>query len=332
MPRKVKQPVPVHGRGFGDQTPTIHVLDRFTASDLHTWTKRSQELEEIHHELYHGLEPERILRRDAIIKALCEKAAPPFEFEGYVRHLEYRYSHEPLTAKGSLLTIGGRFNPGIDCDESGAAHPFPALYIGDCHETACREAYGMAPAERTDTGLTPQELALRRSDAAVRLRGKVARPFDMRNVDNLRPVARIFAKFQVPQRLEVLAKSFKLGNARELLIRTPQRLHAAMQEFNWRAWPRQFGLPAPSQRFGNMLRVAGFDGVIYNSVRRSGATCVVVFPSNISGPDTFVELMDPAPPHVRWTRLDETSADELCGWDVVSPKYRAGLITPDMKS
>lgn len=321
MTPRAKQPVPIHGI-HNDFTADIHLLERFTESDLETWKRRSRELDEVHDSLYHGLEPERNRRRDQLTAALNAKPAAPFDFESWGRMVEFRYSNDPLSAAGSVRSIGGRFNIGNDCDESGAAVVFPALYIADSYETAHRECYQISPDKIRETGLTASELCLRKSDSYVRLRGHIERVFDMRDLRNLGPVAKVLSKFAVPPELVNLARSLKLGKPETLLIRTPSRLQKNLQDTNWRGWPTQFGLPSPSQRFGLMLRWAGYEGVLYRSTKQPGANCIAVFPSNFASDRTYVEIQDPAPDTVTRTRLDIASADSLCGWEFVREKDR----------
>jgi hypothetical protein len=323
MPRKVKkQPLPVHAPQLGDLAPSIYMLDRFSASDLDVWKRRSHEFDEVHRELYHGLEPERQRRRDEILDALNSKPGAPVSFDGWVRMVQFRYANMPLSAAGSVRGVGGRFNIGSDCDDSGVAKVFPGLYIGDSHETAFRECYQIGSDELAATGLSAADLSLRTSDASVRLRGHVEKIFDLRDRSNLEPIAKILKKFKVTPQLERLAKNLKLGKADGLLIRTAARLQINMQEVNWRAWPQQFGLPAPSQRFGEFLRLAGYEGVIYRSTKLASGSCITIFPSNIDSDRTFVELQDPAHDGVKVTRLDIDSADGLCGWEHVRPHRR----------
>lgn len=322
MPRRRQQPVPVRGAP-NDFPASIHVLDRFSESDLEVWKKRSRELDALHDALYHGLEPERTRRRDQLIEALNAKPAPPHDFNNWVRMVQYRYANEPLSAAGSVRSIGGRFSIGNDCDESGAAAVFPALYIGDSHETAFRECYQMASKKMEATGLTPAEMSLRQSDASVRLNGHIERVFDIRNIENLKPVAKVLAKFAVPPELEKLARSLKMGRPSDLLIRTPAKLQANLQDMNWRAWPAQFGLPSPSQRFGLLLKWAGYEGILYRSSKQPGSTCIAVLTSNICSERTFIQLADGYPPAVMHNRLDLSSADALCGWEHVRQADRA---------
>lgn len=321
MARRSKQPVPLHGVP-NDFPATIHVLDRFSESDLEVWKKRSRELDDLHDALYHGLEGERLRRRDQLIDALNSKPAPAFEFHSWARMVQYRYSSDPLSAAGSVRSIGGRFNIGNDCDESGAAVIFPALYIGDSHETAFRECYQSSSEKMKATGLSAAEMSLRKSDTTVRIHGRIERVFDVRNIENLRPVAKILAKFTVPDELVRLAKVLRLGKPENLLIRTPSRLQTNLQDVNWRAWPVQFGLPSPSQRFGLMLKWAGYEGVLFRSSKQPGSTCLAIFPGNICSDRSFVELQDDFPPSVAHSRMDISTAQTLCGWEYVREKDR----------
>jgi len=305
-----------------DFPATIHVLDRFSESDLEVWKKRSRELDDVHDVLYHGLEGERQRRKDQLVDALNAKPGPPLDFSGWARMVQYKYANDPLSAAGSVRSIGGRFNIGNDCDESGAAVVFPGLYIGDSHETAFRECYQSSSEKMEATGLTAAEMSLRKSDTAVRVRGRIERVFDVRNIDSLKAVAKVLAKFSVPPELERLARSLRLGRPDSLLIRTPLRLQTNLQDVNWRAWPVQFGLPSPSQRFGLMLKWAGYEGVLYRSSKQPGSNCLAVFPSNICSDRSFVELQDEFPETVIHSRLDMTTASALCGWEHVREKDR----------
>jgi hypothetical protein len=75
---------------------------------------------------------------------------------------------------------------------------------------------------------------------------------------------------------------------------------------HWRNLPIQFGLPSNPQIFGNLLRNAGFEGVVYPS-SKGNETCLAVFPENLGGSESFVELADLAPSGVTNTRLDSAT-------------------------
>jgi hypothetical protein len=67
----------------------------------------------------------------------------------------------------------------------------------------------------------------------------------------------------------------------------------------------QFDLPAPSQVFGDLLRDAGFEAVLYPSTRGDGH-CVAVFPDNFKSSRSFLEVAPPVPREASMTRLDAT--------------------------
>ena len=65
----------------------------------------------------------------------------------------------------------------------------------------------------------------------------------------------------------------------------------------------QFGIPSNPQIFGNLLRNSGFEGVLYPSLK-GNENCLAVFPENLTGSDSFVELAGAAPPGVSNIGLD----------------------------
>lgn len=318
MPRKRGGPaVPVKPKGAA--APNLLLLDRFSEADLRAWGKHSGDLDELNRLLYFGLEPERIRRRDEILAALLEKPAPAIDFDCWVRFVEYQWALHPLSSAGSIRSFGGRFNIGMDVDECINARPFPALYLGDCHETSYREFFQREQGD-VSGGLTPQDLALTRSYTAVRMRGRVERVFDVSDINALKPIASVFAKFKTPPQLTPIARRFNIGPAAALLVRTPTRLQEILQDQNWRSWPTQFGLPSPSQKFGELLLAAGYEAVRYRSSKKHGGICLAILSSNM-GTGSFVELVDQAPEGAL-IRLDMDSADSLAGWNHVPASLR----------
>ncbi len=108
------------------------------------------------------------------------------------------------------------------------------------------------------------------------------------------------------------------------MINTPLRIHESVSKQNWRLWPAQFGLPAPSHILADLVRRAGFEGIIYRSSKAPG-DCVAIFPDRMAG-GSFVELSDTASSDVKHVRLDEMTASELDGWESVVPSMRRGRI------
>ena len=84
---------------------------------------------------------------------------------------------------------------------------------------------------------------------------------------------------------------------------------------NWRTQPVQFEVPAKSQVMAELIRAAGFEGILYRSTKGPN-DCLAVFPDKLRD-GSFIELEHAPPPGVRHTRLDAESADALTGWDTV---------------
>ena len=82
----------------------------------------------------------------------------------------------------------------------------------------------------------------------------------------------------------------------------------------------QFGIPAPSQTMAELIKVAGYEGVLYPSSKGSGR-CLAVFPESLSDA-SHIELIGPVPSPATITRLDSNTAALLAGWDSIPRKYR----------
>ncbi len=281
-----------------------YLLDEFSHQDLRTWKRSSELLNEYRVKQFYELESLRELHKPELSEALRKHGQVDISVDGWARIVNFQYSSEPLSTTGSLLH-GGRFNIGKDLDPS-RFPPFPALYIAERYETAYAERFGSPP---VGSGLQPHELALRDSKSFlnVALTGHVNGLFDLRDKKQLRDFCSIIAKFQMGQELRLLAK--RLGMRGPLLVGTPKDLHSSLLG-NWRDMPVQYNLPSNSQVFARFLQQAGYEGVLYPSTRGNGL-CVALFPNQLSGSDTHVELADKAPPEVSVTRLDSVTSTTL---------------------
>jgi hypothetical protein len=76
---------------------------------------------------------------------------------GHRHRQDYRWTLHPLSAAGSLTSIGGRFNAGAEID-SRTFDPWPSLYLASDHATAYREKFQIEAGQTVD-GLSPEELA-----------------------------------------------------------------------------------------------------------------------------------------------------------------------------
>ena len=284
-------------------------LDRFSEESVERWNQLSIDLNELYDVLHFNLEPERRRRRADLIAAIKRAPATSYTLDNWVRIVSYKFSDQPLSSAGSLKSVGGRFNPGVDL-EPHTMNPWSALYIAQDHATAYREKFQLHRDEKVD-GLTPEELSLQTggSYTAFLVRGTLSRVFDMTSPASLAPLATILARIKMPVRAERLKRKLKIKPDALRMVRTPKQIFEAATLHNWRVLPVQFGLPAHSQILAEMIRASGFEAISYPS-SKGGKTCLAIFPDRLAA-GSFIELVDEAPKSVQHRRLDVTSADDL---------------------
>lgn len=226
-------------------------LDRFSHATLNQWEKLSRDLDEFQDSLFFGVLPEQRRLRPEIIGALRKAERKPWSLDNWCRIVTYRYSNAPLSCAGSLRSIGGRFNAGVDLDP-GALSPWPALYLTENFETAFREKYQLGSKDRID-GLTAQELNLQPGSSltAVLLQGELNNVFDLTSSRHLHAVAKIFGRIKMPSRAKELKVRLK---SPAYMVQTAGQLFETIFHQNWRILPIQFGIPAPSQVFAEFVR------------------------------------------------------------------------------
>lgn len=310
-----RRPSPSHGG-----RPGLLELDRFTEASVEKWNSVSRDLDELNDVLYFGLEPEWRRLRSELIEALQGIPLTTLELPQWVRFVTYQFSTNPLSCAGSLQDIGGRFNAGVEL-EAKTLSPWPALYLAQDYETGFREKFQL-PSEALVAGLTPQDLALSQgvSHSVVSVTGRLSRVFDMTEPKSLIPIAKVFGKIKLPVRARQLMKKLGIPINNNTMIKNGKQLHDLVFKHNWRALPIQFGLPAQSQTIAELVQAAGFEAILYKSSKGPGL-CLAVFP-DLLDEASFVELMDTPPPAVMHKRLDSESAEELSGWESVSPRSR----------
>jgi RES domain len=288
----------------------LHVLDKFSSQDLVEWNSLSKDLDELQRALYFEIHPMRMRRKEELIVALSLANAKPFNFSDWHRIVDFKYSNAPLSVIGSVKSYGGRFNIGRDVEES-IYGPFPALYLGDSYETAFREKYQASSEERPANGLTPEDMALCKSTTNVVMKGCIQKVLDVSNPLILGPFCAVIAKIKMPESVQKLAKKLKAGRKEVYMIKTPMQLSHALHEQNWRASPVQFGIPSISQQFAELVKEAGYEGIIYRSSKNPTGRCLALFADNIGSDRTFIELVDQAPDSVLHTKLDLSTVDDL---------------------
>lgn len=316
-----KRKIPAPSQAPAPGLPGLLELDRFSAAALEKWTEASRDLDQLSASLYFETEPERRRYREDLLSALRAAPVTGLEFSSWARIVTYRYSLAPLSCAGSLHDVGGRFNAGTDLDER-TLEPWLALYVAEDYETAFREKFQLA-SDDTKGGLKAQDLALtpNASHATVVLRGKLSNVFPLNDDEALKPICGVFRRIKMPAAAVRLQKKLKIPNRDNFMIRSPFNSGEPSSRKNWRLQPMQFGMPSPSQIFAELVRAAGFEGVLYESTKGPGR-CLAIFPEALTD-DSYVELADAVPEPIKHTRLDSTTAEALCGWDDVAKQLRA---------
>lgn len=314
-----KKRIPSKGVGSVPPPKGILELDRFSNADIAHWQKLSSDLDELSASLYFGVEPARRRLRSKLCDALKQAGGIPLDLRSWARAVKYQYSLQPLSCAGSLQSVGGRFNAGFELDDN-TLNPWPALYIAEDFETSYREMYQLASTDLTE-GLKPDELALEHAVGltAIFLNGRMENVFDLTSFVTLNSVGKIFRDVKMPKEASQLAKKLKISDSNKIMIQNGQQLHTAIVKNNWRVWPIQFGIPAPSQTMAELIKAAGYEGILYPSSKGPGR-CLVVFPENLSD-TSHIKLIGPAPSASTITRLDSNTSTILEGWDSI-PRNR----------
>jgi len=283
--------------------PSLLELDRFSHASLQKWLRMADNLGHLQAALYFGLESARQAHGPTLLDALRTGAGGPFEFDGWSRIVDYRYSLAPLSTAGSVKAEGGRFNVGHHLSP-GAFTPFPALYLGEDYATAYQERFGLVPGT-TAAGLSAAELALRKPDSftQVQVRGRLDLVLDIGDPQALKPFVEVIRTFVLPAHVTKVARQLGLRRPPGL-VRSVAALQRQLLHRHWRMLPMQFDLPANTQVFGRMAVAAGMHGILYPSVRHSGMRCLALYPQNWRDSGSFVEVADAVPAEARIVRLD----------------------------
>lgn len=230
-------------------------LESVRISDIVHSKARFNELVRFHWEYYSELEFQRNQIREQLRDSLREKTAS-FEFKNWQRAVKYKYSLDPLSAKGSLTDPGGRFNVGrIDP----ARYPvFAALYIASDKGTALAELLGR---EENMGSLTPEELALTKSASItiISVSGKLESVLDIRQRSNLTPFVNLVKGFRLSKSLVRQARKVR---ERLRLVQTARELGDQLEKRDWRNWPMIYDVPATCQVFGSLVMNAGIEGIV----------------------------------------------------------------------
>lgn len=290
IPKQVKNPF--------DQG--AYLLDQISTENIELYKKINTQLKEYYYEEYFYYVGERAKREGKIIDAL-NQATAPFTFENYFRCVHPKYNDKPLSSAGSRISkIGGRFNFG---DIGAGITPFPALYIGSTAAIAKAEFY-----QTNDNGLGMSlEDFCQRGVSTNCLRGKLATVLDITDTTNLKPFLKVISKIQFDENLNNKAIAVGLTGTMPSVTKMNE-LEEALTRSDWRSSIIKFDIPSNSQSFGELVRKAKIEGILYRSKFRD-MNCLAIFPENL-GPESFIELSDSHPDGVI-TRLDQSTYPNL---------------------
>jgi hypothetical protein len=238
-------------------------------------------------------------------------AAEPFEFSGWQRVVQMKYSDIPLSSHGSVNAIGGRFNVGSFDPEQ--FEPFPALYIAADKETAIQERLGEAEGA-AEMDLLHRALQDKNPMSIFSLRGNISLTLDLTRHEALQPFVEQIRNFNLPAAMRSWAQRLQVYAPELEPVTNTERLIKVLLAVRWRAEPNMLGVPATSQIFGRLVRAAGIQAIRYPSAK-SGKSCLSIFPHNFEGSDGFVELegeLSPEQEKRLVKRLDATTWRALC--------------------
>ena len=291
-----------------------HLLEEGSIQSLIEGKKLNQAYIKYQWDFYSELAYQRSLIQDQLIASLQVSAIAGYRFDAWQRVTRWKYSGHPFSSVGSLVSWGGRFNLGQEISPSGTLKTFQALYLAQSQATAQVEGLGSGI---SNSPLSIEEIALanKSSFACVSVSGALDRVIDLTDKVTLVKFAKLISKFKVPQ--SILESAAQLNIAPPTLIKSPGPLLKSFLNESWRKEPAQFDIPANPQIFGQLVYLAGIDGIIYPS-SKTGEKCLAVFPSNFDGRNSFLRLDDEPPEN--WTpraissdnfTLCEKTSDEL---------------------
>ncbi len=268
------------------------LLDQFSSADIKKWKNIKDLFLKFHWDFYSSLAFQRSKIADEIKKSLLEASHKSYTFTRWQRVVRFKHSVEPLSLTGSLADPGGRFN--IGDINSAQFPPFPALYIATGKETALQEALCQKIDSKNLNNALNFALADPTSVTNVSVSGRLDTVIDLNQSVKLQPFIDLMKNFTVPDHLFDIARILNFKDKPEV-IKTVPRLIDSLLAPNWREWPMQFDVPVASQIFGQLVKDAGIEGILYPS-KFSNKNCLVIFPQNFDDASNSLIQLDDVPP------------------------------------
>lgn len=286
-----------------------HLLEAGTLESMRHAKQATTEYLKYYWRHYAELAGQRSTIKESIDQALIQTCIS-YEINNWQRAVKYKYGLHPFSTLGSLVSIGSRFNTGSDVNSEVLS--FPALYLAQDKDTALQEHLGQQ-ACKPGFKLSPREVALinPNSETIVSVSGKFDKIFDLTNAKNLKHFVDLVKNFKFSKELIDLAQ--KLGIPKPEIIKTSNMLIRTLLHPDWRQYPRNCDVPSNPQIFGQLIYLAGIEGILYPS-KFTGKLCLALFPRNFVGTDSYINLDDEVPHPKVPTRIDAASW-RLCEMD-----------------
>lgn len=276
-----------------------YLLESGSIKDIRRAKELTDELLKYQWAYYSELARQRNEIQDKIQQAVIQTCIP-YELNHWQRAVKYEYGLHPFSTVGSLSVIGGRFNTGKGVNTE-VPH-FSGLYIAENKDTALQEHLGQVKHDQ----LTPREVALTNpaSETIVSISGRIDKVFDLTNEKNLLPLIELIKDFKFSSEFKNFSK--KLGFTSPQIIKTPELLIQTLLTPDWRQLPSNYDIPANSQIFGHIVYQAEIEGILYPS-KLTSSLCLVIFPKNFVGTDSYLKLDDEAPHEKVQVRIDASN-------------------------
>lgn len=279
-----------------------YLLESGTLVDMRAAKQVTAALVKYQWDYYSELAHQRNAIQDEIKKALIQTCIP-YAPQKWQRALKYKYSLHPLSTVGSLTFSGGRFNTGSEVNTE--VPIFPGLYLAEDKDTALQEHLGQEPMPE-GSKLTAREIALTNptSEAIVSVSGKLDKVFDLTISDSLKSFVELIKNFKISNELKVTARKLRVTSPG--VIKTADKLCETLLCLDWQQLPSNYDVPSNSQIFGHLVYSSGIEGILYPS-KFTEKKCLVIFPRNFIGTDSYIMLDDETPHPKIPNKLDSSN-------------------------
>lgn len=262
-----------------------------------------QKRERLEYDSFHDLEFQRLAMSDQLKKCLFDKCLKKFVIDNWARCVPYQYSNMPLSSRGSVNSIGGRFNIGNDVSETNVT-AFNALYIAEDETTAYLEKFGIEKSENLEQALSAC-FQKKENFSTIHVNGILHNVLDIDGKDSLKSfvdqIGKINHSHHVQSRLrqeDIPFKTLKDVKSLKILLKDPM----------WRYKVQLYDLPSGSQIFAQIAYRAGVEAILYTSVK-DGKRCLAIFPKNLSD-SSKIELSGSFPDTVATSILTSENYEE----------------------